>query len=376
MYADVVFPLKLPPLTYRVPAGMSPDLKGRIVKAPLRGRTAYGLVVGMYGEEENTFRKELKELESVHRTFATEQAIQFLKWLSSYYITPLGLALKSSFFEEALAGRELRRKGRGKRDGGEGAAPPPESPVAPSPPYAETLRECAFPDFEGATAVVRTALEQGGYRSLLLPSPSVRFEHLFLLDILRRGGDALRGVLVLVPEIGRISFLESLLQPLVGERLCILHSKLSKGKRVENIDRILSSRADVVLGTRSAVLAPFGSLSLVMVMGEHSPSYKGEERLKYNARDVAVMRGYLGNSCVLLSSPCPSTESVYNARIGKYTLLRGGMREAGVQERGGKQMQGRMGEVRGEARPAIKVIDMKAERKAASPLSAELIRRA
>lgn len=374
MYADVVFPLKLPPLTYKVPPGMPPDLKGRIVQAPLRGRAAYGLVVGVYGEEENTVRRELKELRNVHRVFANEQAVQFLKWLSSYYITPIGLALKSSFFEEALAGRELAGKRRGKKGGGAGDAHLPAPPAAsPHPPTGEAWRS-ELPDFGSAADAVRKTLELGGYRSFLLPAPSAACEHLFLLDLLRRGGDALRGVLVLVPEIGRIPFLESLLKPFLGERLCVLHSKLSKGKRVETIDRILSDRADVVLGTRSAVLAPLGGLSLLAVLGEHSPSYKGEERLRYNGRDVAVMRGFLGSSCVLLSSPCPSIESVYNARIGKYTLLHGGERAESGKE--GGRARGRIGPVSGGERPTIKVVDMKAERKTSSSLAAELIKKA
>ncbi|MBZ0158164.1 MAG: primosomal protein N' [Alphaproteobacteria bacterium] len=375
MYADVVFPLKLPPLTYRVPPGMPPDLKGRIVKAPLRGGTAYGLVVDVYGEEKSAFRRELKELLSAHRMFATEQAILFVKWLSTYYITPMGLALKSSFFEEALAGEETRKRGRGKKNGGGEEAPLPENtgenPGVLAPPAAD-LHRFGLPGFDGAAAMVQDALNGGSYRSFLLPSPSVLFERLFLLDILRRGGDGLRGVLILVPEIGQIPSLESLLKPFVGERLCVLHSKLGKGKRVETIGRILSSKADVVLGTRSAVLSPLQSISLVMVMGEHSPSYKGEERFKYNGRDVAVMRGYLGNSCVLLSSPCPSIESVYNARIGKYTLLREGMQEEGGTGKG----QGRVGKVHGEKRPVISIVAMKAEKKVSSPLSAELVKRA
>src|SRR5208283_564060 len=57
------------------------------------------------------------------------------------------------------------------------------------------------------------------------------------------------------------------------------------------------------------------------VLAEHSRSYKAEEGLRYNGRDIAVMRGFHEKSCVLLSSICPSVESVYNVRVGKYVML-------------------------------------------------------
>ncbi|HEX8949034.1 MAG TPA: hypothetical protein VF790_08745, partial [Dissulfurispiraceae bacterium] len=173
---------------------------------------------------------------------------------------------------------------------------------------------------------------------------------------IRKIKDGTRGMIILVPEVGRIARFEALLGPLLGPRLCVLHSKLGKGRRIENIGRILASESDVVLGTRSAAFAPLKELAFIAVLEEHSPSYKGEEGLRYNARDVAVMRGFMQKNCVLLSSVCPSVESVYNARIGKYTLFKANGVEAGY--------------------PKVRVIDARPGRRGDLSLTDELSQKA
>ena len=109
MFADVVFPLRLSPLTYKVPDGEPSDLKGRIVRAPLMNGSKLGVVVEV--RENSTDDKiKTKELISVHNAFASPDYLQFIKWLSEYYLSPLGVALKSSFFEEAVADLSAAKK--------------------------------------------------------------------------------------------------------------------------------------------------------------------------------------------------------------------------------------------------------------------------
>jgi primosomal protein N' (replication factor Y) len=78
----------------------------------------------------------------------------------------------------------------------------------------------------------------------------------------------------------------------------------------------------VVVGARSAVFAPFPDLRLVLVDEEHEPAYKQEEAPRYHGRDVAIMRAYLKGALCLLGSATPSLESLYNARAGKFGLVR------------------------------------------------------
>ena len=87
------------------------------------------------------------------------------------------------------------------------------------------------------------------------------------------------------------------------------------------MERIISGKSDIVLGTRSAVFAPLKKVRLIAALHEHSSSYKQERSPCYSARDVAVLRGSIEKATVLLSSICPSVESFCNCKSGKYTLL-------------------------------------------------------
>jgi primosomal protein N' (replication factor Y) len=135
-----------------------------------------------------------------------------------------------------------------------------------------------------------------------------------------------KGAIVLVPEISltpqtverfKARFSSGKLQTLVA----VLHSHLSAGERHDEWHKIRQGRARIVIGARSAIFAPVEPLGLIIVDEEHEHSYKQEEAPRYNARDVAIMRGQMENAVVVLGSATPSMESYYNCKHGKYTLL-------------------------------------------------------
>ncbi len=130
-----------------------------------------------------------------------------------------------------------------------------------------------------------------------------------------------RGVLVLVPEIALTPQVAALFRARFGSHVAIQHSGLSDGERHDQWHRIRRGEVDVVVGTRSAVFAPLARPGLIVVDEEHDTSYKQEETPRYNGRDVAVMRGKLAGSLVVLGSATPSMESYANARAGRYTLV-------------------------------------------------------
>jgi len=135
-----------------------------------------------------------------------------------------------------------------------------------------------------------------------------------------------RGAIVLVPEISltpqtverfKARFCSGPLQTLVA----VLHSHLSAGERHDEWHKIRQGRARIVIGARSAIFAPVDPLGLIVVDEEHEYSYKQEEAPRYNARDVAVVRGQMEGAVVVLGSATPSLESFHNAQKGKYALL-------------------------------------------------------
>ncbi len=128
--------------------------------------------------------------------------------------------------------------------------------------------------------------------------------------------------LVLVPEISLTHQLVREFRSRFGECVAVLHSRLSKGERAAVWRGVRRGGFSVVLGARSAVFAPCRKLGLIIVDEEHDPAYKHEEGFRYNARDLAMMRGKLSPCPVLLGSATPSMETYCNARQGRFRMLR------------------------------------------------------
>ena len=128
-------------------------------------------------------------------------------------------------------------------------------------------------------------------------------------------------VLVLVPEIALVSQMERAFRARFGDRMAFLHSGLSAGERYDQWCRIARGDMRIAIGARSAIFAPFARLGLVIVDEEHDDSYKQEGALRYNARDLAVVRARKDAAIAILGSATPSLQSAYNASIGKYQTI-------------------------------------------------------
>ncbi len=323
-FLDILFPVNLGPLTYRCPGEISGIAEpGMIVSAPLKNRITKGIIVG---ESLKIPSGEVKDILKVHGDVPvlSTKMINLLKWMSEYYLAGLGIVLKNMLPKEAFTKTKQRK-----------------TKIPPHPPFLKggwgdySLHPIGIDD--KAVSSLFDSIKNSTYGTFLLHAPSSAYEYSFLIKILTETKNAI----LLVPELSLINNLYPLLNERFEERVCLLHSGLSRGKRSESIERILSGSSDIVLGTRSAVFAPLKEVFFIAVLNEHSGSYKQEDGPRYHGRDVAVMRGYLERATVLLSSICPSLESLYNCRKGKYTLLKS---EADIK------------------RPKVKVIDMRHEK--------------
>lgn len=130
-----------------------------------------------------------------------------------------------------------------------------------------------------------------------------------------------RSVILLVPEIALVPALARAVERRFGEKLAILHSGLGTGERHQEWERVRRGEARVVLGPRSALFAPVTDLGLIVVDEEQDTSYKQELSPRYNARDLALVRGRDAGAATLLVSATPSLESRFNAERGKLELL-------------------------------------------------------
>ena len=140
-----------------------------------------------------------------------------------------------------------------------------------------------------------------------------------MASVLERG----KRVIVLVPEISLTPQTVSRFVGRFGARVAVLHSNLSDGERYDQWQQIRGGAADIVVGPRSAIFAPFPNLGLIVIDEEHETSYKQDTAQPfYHARDVAVRRSELADCPLILGSATPSLESYYCAQQEEYTLLR------------------------------------------------------
>jgi primosomal protein N' (replication factor Y) len=159
-------------------------------------------------------------------------------------------------------------------------------------------------------------------------------------EVLLQGQEAI----VLVPEISLTPQLLSRFKDRFGENLALLHSHLGRGERYDQWRRIWKGEVKIAMGARSAIFAPFKNVGIIIADEEHDPSYKQEEKLKYHARDVAVVRAKQAEATLLLGSATPSLESFYNVEKGKFRLLH-------LPER-----------IEGKPLPRVEVVDLKKEK--------------
>jgi len=120
---------------------------------------------------------------------------------------------------------------------------------------------------------------------------------------------------LLVPEIGLTPILSRIAVSHFPEQVAMLHSGMSEGERRDQWQRIRDGKASVVVGTRSAVFAPFDRIRLIVIDEEQDSSYKQEERPYYHAREVAWQRLQSASGLLLLGSATPSIETYHAARV-------------------------------------------------------------
>lgn len=199
-------------------------------------------------------------------------------------------------------------------------------------------------DQKKAFEKIKENIEKGEYKTFLLfgitGSGKTEIYIKATEEVIRKGKKAI----ILVPEIFLTPQILENFKKKFGEKIAIYHSGLSKSERLNEWQKIRKGLVDIVIGTRSAVFAPFENPGLLVVDEEFDTSYKQENDPKYNARDVAVYRGYINNCTVILGSATPSVESYYNALSGKYEMLILSKR------------------VRQRPLPEIKIIDLKFEK--------------
>jgi primosomal protein N' (replication factor Y) len=362
----VLVPLPAPgPYSYAVPEGMHVE-PGSIIQVPLGPRQVIGVVWDSQADD----KLDPKKLRPITQVFdcppLSTDMRRFIEWVAGYTLSPPGLVARMAIRAPAalepepmiegirhvggqpermtpararvldlLAGDDIpwTRAGLAHAAGVSTSVidgltqrglfetvfmPPPPVVARPDPDYAAARIE--GPQMEAAAEIV-ALVRKGGFSSSLIDGVTgsgkteVYFEA--IAETLRQG----RQVLILLPEIALTSSFLERFQDRFGTKPGEWHSDLSPRTRERVWRGIVTGEVQVVAGARSALFLPFENLGLIVVDEEHDPAYKQEDRVFYNARDMAVVRARIGDFPIVLVSATPSVESKVNAQAGRYHLV-------------------------------------------------------
>jgi primosomal protein N' (replication factor Y) len=372
MFLDIVFNLPIDKtFTYTVPDSLSDKVSvGKRVTAPFgRKRQMVGYIIGISQQHKGNYQ--VKDIIDVidKQVVITPELMQLAKWITSYYISSLGETLSCavpykpqiqtknvkivSLREQLIDGFTLP-EAQAKviqlvTDTGNMPLNELISHTGISRSTINTLikknllnislkQECRSPykhytisksilpiptpDQIKASSEISASISHEKFGVFLLHGVTGSGKTEVYIQAIEQALALNKTSLVLVPEISLTPQTVKRFVERFGQRIAVLHSRLSDGERYDEWQRVLKKEAEIVIGARSAVFAPLNRLGLLIVDEEHESSYKQFDTApRYHARDVAVMRAKYENATIILGSATPSLESFYNTQIEKYQYL-------------------------------------------------------
>jgi primosomal protein N' (replication factor Y) len=285
--------------SYRVPDEMKDRLKpGMLVCVPMgrHDRKYRGVILEISKE---SWESTLKPIESIldERILYSEKILELGRWLSEYYITPIGMALSSLIPSAVLkgSGKSLRVK--------------PFIKEAPRNDPAFGLND----DQRRVMERIDIAIDAAKFHVMLVHGVTASGKTELYIKAIQHVLSQGRGAIYLVPEIALTAqMIERLSQRF--EKVAVLHSGLTESQRRATWEAVERSEVRVVIGTRSAVFAPVPSLGLIVVDEEQEPSFKNMSSPRYNTRDLAIKRSQIEGIPIILGSATPSLETYFNSK--------------------------------------------------------------
>ena len=370
---------------YRVPTAMfAHAIPGRRVFVPFGNRRLTGYVLARLESSDTAKLKEIIDVLDDEELW-TDNELEFFRWVASYYLHPLGEVLKTALPSGInLQSRRTSGQDSGIITGGRsiryetyyrpGALPDPprtlgakaaevlklirDEEIIPATELRKRFGQCGaqlkrlaelglvqqeqrevyrdpFREESSERDVPRelNCHQQSAFDTLRAAADSQRFAPFLLHGVTGSGKTEVylqaiahslhqgRSALVLIPEISLTPQLVRRFRARFGDGIAILHSGLSDGERYDEWRRIRRGQARIVIGARSAVFAPLENIGIIVVDEEHEASFKQADGLRYNARDLALVRGQMERATVVLGSATPLITSLYAVEQGRLALL-------------------------------------------------------
>ena len=298
------YPVLLPnifghPFTYKSKSKLQ---IGQYVKVPFGKSKMIGVIWHKFQEDINKKFKVKNIINEINTPKLNLKTIKFFEWFSEYNMVPLGMSLKLHL----LSNNTFEKL---------------------KPEEYEYFLNKSIPKYykysnEQIESIKKMRSNSSNFRVHLLQGTTGSGKTLVyfnsILEKLKKGYQAL----ILLPEIGLTFQFEKKFEEFFGFSPAIWHSRISKKKKKVIWSGLATGKIKVVIGARSSLFLPFKNLGEIIVDEEHDQSFKQDEGIIYNARDMAIARAKFENIPVNLISAVPSVETFQNIKTNKYTFSR------------------------------------------------------
>ncbi|MBR1544424.1 MAG: primosomal protein N', partial [Alphaproteobacteria bacterium] len=299
----VLLPIASNGYDYIVPENLELSV-GDFVKVPLRNKTEIGVIFGKNDKPLDYDISKVKSIISKVKDYKLSlNQIEFIKKVAEYNLTQTGNILKMVMGFDELFETVIPRKKNTQY-----------TPCYVSPKLSEEQLNATNFLFKKLGAGFSTTLLDG-----ITGSGKTEVYFNVINEALKVEDNQ---VLIMLPEISLTGQFLSKFKERFGILPVLWHSSVTKAQRRDNWKAVKNGEARVIVGTRSSLFLPYKKLSLIVLDEEHDGSYKQEDGVIYQGRDMAVLKASIDKIPIILASATPSIETINNVNIGKYDCVK------------------------------------------------------
>ena len=270
---------------------------GSIVSVPFGKEEEIGVV---WDKEENTNKNfKLKNIKEKKDVSLSHNLVKFINWFSLYNLAPKGMVLKMCLGDESFFSKKKETFN-----------------------YITKTKNNFILNEEQKNCLQEINNLGTKFSTTLLQGITGSGKTIVYFEKIKENISKGRQSLVLLPEIFLTNQFNKRFEDYFGFKPAIWHSKITKKNKRIIWKNIINGEIKLVVGARSSLFLPFKNLGLIVVDEEHDSSYKQDEGIRYNARDMAISRASIENIPILLSTSIPSLETFNNVKNKKYNITK------------------------------------------------------
>ena len=275
---------------------------GEYVDVPFGRKNITGVVWDQFEKNGNKKFKIKSVKKKLNIEPLKQKTVDFLNWFSEYNLVPLGMTLKLHL----LSGKAIEK----------------QKNIEYQKYQIQINKEQFYLSDEQEQALKELVKHDNSFRVHLLQGTTGSGKTIVYFKAIEKIIHQGKQSLILLPEIGLTGEFEKKFKKFFGFEAAIWHSKITPKKKKVIWSGLTSGEIKVVIGARSALFLPFKKIGIIIVDEEHDQSFKQDEGVTYNARDMAIARAYSENIPINLVTAVPSIETYANIKNKKYSYSR------------------------------------------------------